>query len=150
MADAPTFWNRDNEEDRTKFAQLLAPLVGASRTKSFTRHEGTAYLLSMMDVPPAILEEAVVAMVRRGVTWMPKPGDLKAECVKVLDAKRAAARIEFMKTCPHISGGWREVVVNGVPRMARCECWNAGKEAADRIGAALELPPAPHEDGLWS
>lgn len=146
MADTTVFWNSDSEEDRKRFALLLAPLVGASRTKTFTRHEGTAYLLSMQDVSPAILEEAVVVLVRRGITWMPKPGDLKAECVRILNEKRAAARLEQMKTCQHISGGWREVIVNGVERMERCECWTAGKAAADRIGAALELPPVSYDE----
>ena len=40
----------------------------------------TSLRLSLADVPRPILEEAIDWLVTRGITWMPKPGDVKAEC----------------------------------------------------------------------
>lgn len=137
MADQ-IFWRRDNEQDRKKFAMLLAPLVGASRTKSFTRHEGTAYMLSMQDVPPAILEAAVVQLVQAGVTWMPKPGELKAECAKVMAVKRKAAAALHLEGCDHSS---HFIEVDG--KNKRCPCWIRAQQAMEAVGQAISLPPAP-------
>lgn len=140
MANDQVFWRRDNEEDRQRFATLLLPLVGASRTKSFTRSEGTAYILSMQDVPPAILEAAVVRLVKAGVTWMPKPGELKAECAKVMSERRAAAAQLHLSECTH-SSHWIEV--DGA--MQRCPCWTRAQQAMLEVGQALALPPAPSD-----
>lgn len=141
MADQ-VFWNRDNEDDRKKFALILAPLVGASRTKSFTRHEGTAYILSMQDVPPAILEEAVSSLVKQGVTWMPKPGDLKAECAKVMAAKRKAAAALHLDGCDHSS----QYIYNPETRRdERCPCWTRAQQAMAAVGQAIALPSSREE-----
>lgn len=140
MAEPQIFWRRDNEDDRKKFALLLAPLVGASRTKSFTRHEGTAYILSMQDVPPAILEDAVASLVQLGVTWMPKPGDLKAECAKVMAAKRKAAAAMHLESCDHDS---HFIEIDG--RNERCSCWKRAQQAMADVGQAIALP-ASRED----
>lgn len=153
MADQ-VFWRRDNEDDRKKFALILAPLVGASRTKSFTKHEGTAYILSMQDVSPAILEDAVGALVKRGITWMPKPGDLKAECAKVMHAKRLQAHdASLPDECPtcgrekdYKGARWKEITINGVERLVMCDCKRIALKAADRVGQALELPPSREDD----
>lgn len=131
------FWRRDSEEDRKRFALLMAPLVGASRTKTFTRHEGTAYILSMQDVPPAILEEAVIALVQQGVTWMPKPGELKAECAKVMAAKRKVAASLHLEGCEHSS---HFIEIDG--RMQRCPCWTRAQQAMADVGQAIALPPS--------
>lgn len=140
MADPQLFWNRDSEEDRKKFALILAPLVGASRTKSFTRHEGTAYIISMQDVPPAILEAAVASLVNAGVTWMPKPGDLKAECAKVMAAKRKAAAAVHLDDCEHSSH-----FIDGPKGLERCPCWKRAQQAMASVGQAIALPPSHHE-----
>lgn len=71
---------------------------------------------------------------------MPTAPDVKGAYDKVIKEKRTAARLEQLKNCPHGSGHWRSVIVNGIERMERCECWEAGKAAADRIGAPLQLP----------
>lgn len=141
MADQ-IFWNRENESDRKKFALILAPLVGASRTKSFTRHEGTAYILSMQDVPPAILEDAVASLVRQGVTWMPKPGELKAECAKVMAKKRKAAAALHLTDCDHAS---HFIEIDG--RNKRCPCWERAQQAMAAVGQAIALP-ASREDQM--
>lgn len=141
MADQ-IFWRRDNEDDRKRFALLMAPLIGASRTKSFTRHEGTAYILSMQDVPPAILEAAVEQLVREGVTWMPKPGDLKKTCAEVMAAKRKSAAAMHLDGCEHSS---HFIEIDG--RMQRCPCWKRAQEAMANVGQAIALPPS-REDAV--
>lgn len=137
MAEPQVFWRRDHKQDRTRFALLMAPLIGASRTKSFTRHEGTAYILSMQDVPPAILEAAVEALVQAGVTWMPKPGELKKKCADVMAAKRKAAAAIHLDDCDHSS---HFIEVNG--RQRRCPCWDRAMQAMDAVGQAIALPPS--------
>jgi hypothetical protein len=139
--DHPVFWRRDDEDDRKRFATLLLPLVGASRTKSFTRAEGTAYILSMQDVPPAILEEAVVRLVRAGVTWMPKPGDLKTECAKVMAEKRATAARLHLSECTH-SSHWIEI--DG--KLQRCPCWTRAQQAMLDVGHQIALPPKEDDE----
>lgn len=141
MADQ-LFWNRDSEADRKRFALILAPLVGASRTKSFTRHEGTAYILSMQDVPPEILAAAVESLVKAGVTWMPKPGDLKTECAKVIAAKRKAVAAIHLDGCDHDS---HFIEING--RLERCPCWVRAQDAMAAVGQAIALPPS-REDAM--
>ena len=139
---ANQFWRRDSEDDRKKFALILAPLVGASRTKSFTRHEGTAYILSMQDVPPEILAAAVESLVQAGVTWMPKPGDLKAECAKVMAAKRKAVAAIHLEGCDH-SSHWIESDAG----LERCPCWKRAQDAMAAVGQAIVLP-ASREDAM--
>lgn len=143
MAEQQIFWNRDNEDDRKKFALILAPLVGASRTKSFTRHEGTAYILSLQDVSPEILTAAVESMVKQGVTWMPKPGDLKAECAKVMAAKRKAVAAIHLESCEHSS----HFIENEQGRQERCPCWTRAQQAMAAVGQAIALP-ASREDQM--
>lgn len=139
MADQ-IFWNRDSEQDRMTFARALAPLVAASRTKTFTRGEATAYMLSLQDVPPGILEGAIVALLASGVTWMPKPGELKAECAKVMAAKRKVAAALHLESCDHDS---HFIEING--RNQRCPCWERAQQAMLDVGQAIALP-ASRED----
>lgn len=143
MADR-IFWNRDSEADRQRFAVILAPLVGASRTKSFTRHEGTAYILSLQDVSPEILTAAVESLVRQGVTWMPKPGDLKAECAKVMAAKRKAVAAIHLESCDHAS---HFIEDQATKRMKRCPCWDRAQAAMAAVGQPITLP-ASREDAM--
>ena len=149
MADQ-VFWNRDSEQDRMTFARALAPLVAASRTKTFTRAEATAYMLSLQDVPPTILNDAVAALLSRGVDWMPKPGDLKKECAAVMTHRRKEAYNATLpaecSTCgrekTYKGARWKEVSINGVDRLVRCDCQTVALQAADRVGQAIALPPS--------
>ena len=107
--------------------------------------ERRAYERTLKGISGEILAEAAQVLVDEAAAGrkfypVPKAPDWKAACSKVLNAKRKAAQLELLKNCPHLTGHWREVVVNGVTRMARCECWEAGEAAANRIGAPLELP----------
>lgn len=151
---ANSFWNHQNEDDRKRFVLLMAPLVAASRTKSFTRYEAIAYMTSMQDTPEAILQEAVQNLLAAGVTWMPRPGDLKTECAKVMATKRQLA---YQKSLPGVcpicgrekdftGARFKEVSINGVTRMVKCDCVRAALEAANNVGLAIALPPANPSD----
>jgi len=115
--------------------------------------ERAAYERTLKDISADILAEAAQMLVDEAAAGrkfypLPKAPDWKAAAAKVLNNRRKAAQLEQLKNCQHLTGHWREVIVNGVTRMARCECWEAGKAAADRIGAPLELP-AVASDEPW-
>ena len=111
------------------------PLITASRTKDFegadrARVQLHTWMLSLQDVPEAVLTEAVARLVRRGVTWMPKPGELKAVCADVLTERRTAVAKRHLEDCPH-SGHWTE---DAHGRMVRCPCWTRAMDAKREIG----------------
>jgi hypothetical protein len=137
-----TYWDRMNPEHRERFGIMLAPLIAASRTKDYeTKEKATVqlhtWMISMREVPPEIIEEAIATIVNRGVIWMPKPGDLKAECAKVMAKKRKAAAAMHLENCDHSS---HFIEING--RMERCPCWKRAQHAMASVGQAIALPPA--------
>lgn len=139
---ADQIWDRMNPEHRARFGVLLAPLIAASRTKDYETPEKATvqlhtWMISMCEVPESILSEAIANLVNRGVTWMPKPGDLKAECAKVMALKRKAAAALHLDTCEHSS---RFIDVSG--RMERCPCWKRAQQAMADVGQAIALPPS--------
>lgn len=92
------------------------------------------------DVPRALVASAVGAIVRRGVTWMPKPGELKAECARIRRDERSAAARRHLADCPH-SGHFVEVVAaDGVERAERRPCWKRAQAEMDAIGAPVSAP----------
>ena len=160
MADQIIHWDRLNEAHRAAFARMLAPLIAASRSKDYeTKEKATVqlhtWMLSMRDVSPVIIEEAIANLITAGVTWMPKPGELKAECAKVMTRKRLEAYEDSLPAlCPtchrekdYKGARWKEVSINGVDRLVQCDCRTVALEAADRVGQAIALPPS-REDAL--
>lgn len=141
MADQIIHWDRLNPEHRERFGILLAPLIAASRTKDYeTKEKATVqlhtWMLSMRDVPAPILEEAIANLVTAGVTWMPKPGDLKAECAKVMAAKRKLAAALHLESCDHSS----HFIENEQGQLERCPCWKRAQQAMEDVGQAIALP----------
>lgn len=143
---AETYWTRSSE-DRAAMAALLRPLVAATRPREFVGTEAAAaqvlaFVQCLRDCPRAVVAEAVTGLVERGLTWMPKPGELKAACAHLVAEKRRAAWLATLASdCPDCHGSrWREVSVNSVPRMTRCACWTAAMQAVDRVGQPLALP----------
>ena len=140
-------WDRQSEQARRTFAAILSPLIVASRTKEFidpasAKTQLHAWMLSMAEVPESVLIEAVALMLERGVTWMPKAGELKQVCAEVVDRRRAVAKAVILeRDCPDCHNTrWREVVdQEGVTRVARCECWQQAMAAADMVGKPLQL-----------
>lgn len=143
MADA--FWDRFNESDRLEFAKFLQPLVIASRTKTFTKAEASVYLLTLRDVPREILALGVTRLIEQGVTWMPKPGDIKRACCDVVDERRALAARQaqaLKQDCPDCHGsGFRDV--EGPNQVLPCSCHRRALELVNAAGQALPRPALP-------
>lgn len=68
---------------------------------------------------------------------LPKAPDWKAECAKVMAAKRKAVAAIHLESCDHSS---HFVEVNG--RQQRCPCWRRAQEAMAAVGQAIALPPS--------
>lgn len=141
----PTYWDRHVDDDRVQFARYLHPLVVASRTKHFTKAEASVYMLSLQDVPRDVLALGVTRLIERGITWMPKPGDIKAACCDVVDERRhAAARLAraLQDDCPECRGtGWADI--EGPNAVERCTCTKRALELVDAAGRALPRPALP-------
>jgi hypothetical protein len=139
------FWDPRSDADHRAMAQLLAPLVVASQNRNFISPEAAkaqtyTWRLTLADVPPAILEEAIGRIVLRGITWMPKPGEVKDECAKVLAEKRKAAMVLHLGHCDHSSHYEEFTDRNGVTRTRRCACWRRALTAADQVGLPIQAP----------
>lgn len=143
MAEPTLHWDRMNRDHRERFALLLAPLIAASRTKDYeTTEKATVqlhtWMLSLRDVPESVLSEAIANVVNTGVTWMPKPGELKAECAKVMAAKRKAAAQMHLESCDHSS----HFIENERGLLERCPCWKRAQDAMASVGQTIALPPS--------
>lgn len=141
---APDFWNPQSEQDRAAMRDLLVPLIIASRSRDFVdrsmaRAQLHAWCLSMRDVPRAIVAEAFDRIVAGGVTWMPKPGEVKKICAAIILEKRAQARRGALEKCQH-PNHWIEITAHGVTRMKRCACWERGEKLALAVAQPLALP----------
>jgi hypothetical protein len=138
-------WNRHDDADRVQFAKLLQPLVTASRVKDFSKAEASVYMLTMEDVPREVLIDAVTRLLHAGVTWMPKPGDLKRACCEVVDARRqtAARHAKALQDgCPDCLGsGWANA--EGPNAVIRCLCTKRALELIQAAGEALTPPALP-------
>lgn len=147
MADPIVHWDRMNPEHRERFGVLLAPLIAASRTKDYeTKEKATVqlhtWMISLREVPASILEEAIANLVNAGVTFMPKPGEVKAACAKVMAAKRKAAAALHLEHCDHASQ-W----IDGPNGLERCPCWKRAQQAMADVGQAIALPSS-REDAM--
>jgi hypothetical protein len=146
MSDTAKFWDVRSDEDHVAMATLLAPLIVASQNRNFIGKESAraqtyAWRLSLADVPRPILEEAIDRLVNRGITWMPKPGDVKEECAKVMAEKRKAAAALFLDGCEHSS---HFIEIDG--KNERCDCWKRALAAAEAVGQQIALPLMSRED----
>ncbi len=137
-------WNRHDDADRAEFARYLQPLVTASRTQNFTRAEASVYLITLRDVPKDVLALGVTRLIEQGITWMPKPGDIKAVCVSVVKERRSVASkkaAELKADCIRCDGsGWERIEQDGVEHVKRCWCVTRGLELVAEAGEPLALP----------
>lgn len=139
--ETPKSWDRTNRADQAAMRDLLLPLVAASRSRDFAdtgtaKVQVLAFLQALEDVPRELVAQAVAARVRAGVTWMPKPGELKADCAKLRTEARAAAFKKAVAGCAH-AGYWAE---NAQGQVDRCACWTRGQAAMAAIGAPVQAP----------
>ena len=134
-------WNRHNQADREAMAALLMPLVAASRSADFAdvssaRIQVLAFLQALEDVPRQLVEIAIADRVAAGVTWMPKPGELKGDCAKLRARARREAARSHLEGCDHAS----HYVDVGGGTVERCPCWKLAHAAMDAIGAPVQAP----------
>jgi hypothetical protein len=143
------FWDRHDVNDRVQFAKFLEPLVIASRTKNFTTAEASVYLLTLQDVPREVLALGVTNLIEAGITWMPKPGDIKQACCAVVDERRAlAARSAkaLQDDCPDCRGsGWRDA--EGPNAVEKCSCVKRALELLQSVGEPLKRLSLPSHEG---
>ncbi len=137
-----TFWDPRSDADHVAMARLLAPLIVASRDRNFIdKASATAqtytWRISLADVPRPILETAIENLIRRGVAWMPRPGEVKAECAKVVAAQRTAAAKVHLEDCEHSS---HFIEIAG--RVQRCPCWTRAQLAMAQVGQPIALEPS--------
>lgn len=140
MTPAP-FWDPRSDDDHKAMAQLLAPLIVASRDRNFIDQKAAkaqtyAWRISLADVPRPIVEEAIANLVRAGINWMPKPGEVKAECAKVMATKRKLAAALHLESCDHSS----HFIENEKGQLERCPCWKRAQQAMEDVGQAIQLP----------
>jgi hypothetical protein len=162
---SPKYWDRHNEDDRVLFAKFLEPLVIAAwpskvqRDKNFGRSEALTYMLSLQDVPRDVLALAVTKVIQAGVTWMPRPGDIKHACFEISNQRRAAAVKEattLRAKCPHCNGtGLREV--DGQNAVTPCTCTAEARKLIEAAGQVVKRPvllpvsqePIANDDPSW-
>lgn len=145
-------WDRRNEQDRAEFAALLAPLIVASRSKDFDGEKAKpqlhVWMMSLHDVPKDVLRESIERLIQRGVTWMPRPGEVRAECSAAVSDRRrvmAARGVAVIAECEECHGStWRE---RGDGCVERCDCHAHALRLQEGLPAPLALPPAEREDG---
>lgn len=127
------------------FAMALAMLAEAYGEKGLTPVRIEAYHQGLSDVALPVLNAAVRRAIRTR-KWFPKVEELRKDC--------EACRVELRKAlpfsaCESCCNGWAEVLVDGVKRAKRCECWIAHQAQVARLNAnatVLALP-AGDDDG---
>lgn len=148
-----TLWSARNPQHQAYFASLLKPAVRASGTPLFDdatvgREVVQAWIMQLRDVPSDVLEAGFARVFGQGITWMPKPGEVRAACAAVIDERRRVVAAEARKlmdaceVCTPDHRGWREITgPDGIGRMHRCECHKAAMLLSDAQPARLALPP---------
>ncbi len=147
MSEAAKFWDVRSEDDHQLMAALLAPMIVASRDKNFidpkaARAQTYAWRLALVNVPKGVVKEAIDRLVARGINWMPRPGEVKQECAKLGEQRRALVRQSALAGCTHPSQ-WEDTEHG----LQRCGCWTVMRKQLESIDQPLELPPA-REDAL--
>lgn len=149
---AEKLWKFTDAGHRALFGQLLAPLVAAAgtfvirewRDEAYSRVQLQSWILSLCDVPEPILRESLDRVIARGVTLMPRPGDVKAVCCEIVDERRreAAKRAAALKDeCAQCGGSqWVSSVSDGVETVKRCWCFTRGLELIAEAGEPLKRP----------
>ena len=121
----------------------IAMLVEAFGLKDFTATRVRVYDKALEAVPVQLLEP----MAQRAIqtrSFFPKPSELLADAEAVRVELLAANPYDGCEECEH-SRGWRSVVIDGVPRVQRCDCWQWYQARIANLGLSgepLALPPA--------
>jgi hypothetical protein len=128
-----------SERDR---GLAIAMLVEAFAVKDFTPVRVRVYDKALEAVPVPLLEP----MVHRAIstrTFFPKPSELLADAEACRQAFRAAMKYD-PEGCERCTGsGWETVMVDQIPRVRRCVCFQAHQDKVTRLGVGetpLSLP----------
>jgi hypothetical protein len=152
---ADAIWNARDPEHVRHFAAFLKPMQRASGTRRLddelvALETVQAWILTLAEVPADVLEEARRRVLAEGITWMPRPGDLKRHCAAIVEERRrayyagAASRIA---ECPRCFGStWTEVEIDGVAHSVRCGCFVSVIALEANAPKAIALPAAPDDD----
>lgn len=103
--------------------------------------ERKAYERTLKDIDGAILAEAAQVLVEQASAGrkfypIPKAPDWKAECAKVMAAKRKLAAALHLESCEHSS----HFIENDKGLLERCPCWKRAQQAMEEVGQAIQLP----------
>lgn len=138
------------ELDRAEqMVTILTPLSVAARVV-IDRAQWRVYEAALENVPPRLLAAAVDALLKSGSPWMPKPGEVLAEAERQRQAASAQMKFEPCESCSRT--GWAPLLVDGVTRVARCDCWKAHQQRLSEFGVGgkpLALP-AGERDSDWT
>lgn len=131
----------DQSLQRADFGKSLALLAVSL---GFELDEPTigVYWHRLRAIPAEIRREAFAIVADQPWRRLPQPGELKAACAGVMQAKRSAAARLFLADCDH---GSAHMVENAQGRMEKCGCWKAAQLAMEQVGQAIALPA--HGDG---
>lgn len=154
---AESRWRFDDPTHRHLFGQLLAPLIAAAgsleirnwRDEAYSRTQLRTWMLTMGDVGEPLLRQAIDRVVQTGVTWMPRPGDVKAVCCDIRDELRAEAarRAKTLSVdCAQCDGSqWVSLLdADGETEIVkRCWCFTRGLELVAEAGEPLKRPALP-------
>lgn len=149
MGSPATIWKPRDPEHVRHFAAYLKPFQRASGSRLFddptvTTETVQAWILTLGDVPADVLEEARARVLAEGITWMPRPGDVKRHCVAIVGERIRAIAIEakaLTEQCERCHGsGWTEVEIEGYARVTRCGCHAAVMQIMAGAPKALPMP----------
>lgn len=151
MANA-SVWNHRDLAHVAHFSTLLKPIVraaGTAGTRIFDDPKVSAevvqaWILSLHDVPPDVLEEGRNRLMAEGITWMPQPGHLKRHCVAIVNERRKVFELqaaEVRAKCEHCKGGgFVTVELNGLDHARKCGCLAEAMALLEQRPAALPMP----------
>lgn len=158
MADA-SIWQHRNVDHIRHFAAFLKPFLRAAGTRLFddatvAAETVQAWILTLHDVPADVLEEARARLMAEGVTWMPRPGDMKRHCVAIVNERRRVLELQaadIRATCEHCHGsGMLTVEIQGLDHARKCSCLAEALALLEQRPAALPLPPERELDEVAS
>jgi hypothetical protein len=131
--------------ERKDLVNLLGPLAVATGT-TMDAPRWRVYLQALDDVSPTLLQMAVTALLRSDRPFMPKPGEIRAEAERQRVHLLAANPYEPCGLCV---SGWTPILIKGVSRVTRCDCFKAYQAKVEGlgVGSALSLPAHQHDEG---
>lgn len=134
---------------------MLALLCSTFRCQ-IDSYQKRAYVRALSDVPGDVLLAAADALINESAAGrkfypMPTAPDVKGACAKEI-RKRRAAIVAQMPSCEQCHGSrWKNITVDGVDYVTRCDCFLALQKAIDAVGKPLALPAVgkveDHGDG---